>query len=269
MSVAAARQALEAGRVSVAGPRVEVGRTAAPDSIVFEDDRVTLDGITVVPRTEHDYFILNKPAGVTSTTASPERERDLSEFLRVMPAGVFPVGRLDRATTGLMLCTSDGELATSVLRPDHATEKLYWLWVDERLEDEDPRLTTLVSGVWIPAGLARAAAVKIVARSVDFTELHVTLHSGMNRQIRRMCFALGLRLVHLHRKRIGTLELGALPVGSSRPLTRDEVDAVWCSVGGRSQVRQRRIAALHRDAMRARARGAPLGRLESWLAATG
>jgi pseudouridine synthase len=258
---------LRDGRVRVVTPDASAAKATDPARLVFEEDVVLLDGTRVVPRTVHHYLMLNKPAGVTSTTASPERERDLSEFLREMPRGVFPVGRLDRDTTGLLLFTTDGDLATSVLRPDHGTDKIYWLWLDERLEDDDPRLGALISGVPIPGGWARATGVRVLARSPAFTELLLTLTTGMKRQIRRMCFALGLKLVHLHRKRIGTLDLEDLPVGGWRELEAAEVEAVWRDVGGRERVLQRRIEALARDARQARERGAPVTRLEGWLLA--
>jgi hypothetical protein len=113
--------------------------------------------------------------------------------------------------------------------------------------------------------VARASEVRVVGRSEAFTELHLTLHSGMNRQIRRMCYEVGLRLLHLHRMRIGSLPLGDLAVGAWRTLTREEVAGLWQAVGGREHVVERRIMALEREARLARARGVPLIRLEAWL----
>jgi pseudouridine synthase len=265
--VAQARRALADGRV-----RLETGDGAPvperdPAQLVFASDVVTLDGARVEPRLRHHYVMLHKPAGVTSTTTSPERDRDLSEFISEMPSGVFPVGRLDRETTGLLLFTTDGDLTTSILRPDHETDKMYWLWIDERIDDHDPRLEALTRGVRLPVGVARASEVRVVGRSEAFTELHLTLHSGMNRQIRRMCYEVGLRLVHLHRLRVGSLHLGDLVVGAWRTLTAEEVAGLWQAVGGHEHVVQRRIAALEREATVARARGMPRLRLEAWLAA--
>lgn len=268
LSAVQARQALEAGRVRVVDAAARDGSTA-PGRIIYEGDGVELDGRRVEPRQVHHYAVLNKPQGVTSTTRDPGGERDLSEYLRQMPEGMFPVGRLDRETTGLLLFTTEGDLATAVLQPEHATEKVYWLRLDAVVGDDDPRLAALVDGVPLPGGLAQASFVRVHTRSASHTELLLGLRTGMNRQIRRMCYAVGLRLLHLHRRSVGSVSDAELAVGAWRGLTSVEVDALWDAAGGRELVTQRRIAALRREAERARAAGTPNSRLEEWLAAPG
>lgn len=264
-SVAELRQALDAGRVTLL-TRGSPHRAAA-DELVFEDDRVLLDGSALTPRSSHDHVMLNKPRSVTSTARDPRGKADLGRFLRQMPEGCFPIGRLDRATTGLLLFTSDGDLAHAVLHPDHHTDKLYWLWLDEHVADDDPRLLALTAGIEIHGGRARAERVSVLERSADCTELLVTLRQGKNRQIRRMCRALDFRLLALHRKAIGPIELGALAPGSWRPLGQAEVEALWAATGGRALVEERKIAALTLYAARLRAESRSDSRLETWLAA--
>jgi pseudouridine synthase len=232
---------------------------------VFEDDVVLLDGHRVFPRQSHQSYLLNKPRGVTCSTRDPDGKRDLSEYLALLPDGTFPVGRLDRETTGLLLFTTDGDLATALLRPEHSTPKVYWLWLDECLTQKDPRFAGLTSGVQLHDGPAHAANASILAQTPAYTELLLTLHAGRNRQIRRMCHALDLRLVHLHRRNVGRLGLGLLPLGSLRPLRNEEVEGLWEDAGGRALVEWRRVEALRKDAEIARNLGLPFARLERWL----
>lgn len=94
---------------------------------------------------DHRTYLLNKPKNVTSTARDPDRKRDVSEWLTAMAPGAFPVGRLDRETTGALLFTTDGDLATAILRPDHQTRKTYWLWLNEYLLPSDTRLEGFTS----------------------------------------------------------------------------------------------------------------------------
>ncbi len=232
-------------------------------SLVFEEDRVLLDGQVIRPKQHHFTAILNKPSQTTSTCRDPDGKRDLSEWLAQMPAGTFPVGRLDRATTGLLLFTTDGDLANAVLRPQNHTEKKYWLWLDEVFEADDPRLEALTDK-GNPAYDA-ASRAELVCRTRHHTELHLILDEGKNRQIRRMCRALDLRLVHLHRKSIGPLDHSGLAVGEYRQLTAAEVESLWQATGGRNWVRSCQIVALRRRAAEHRQTGKRELRLERWL----
>jgi 23S rRNA pseudouridine2605 synthase len=236
------------------------------DTLIFHDDRLLLDGAPIECERARSYALLNKPKHVTSTACDPDGKTDLSPYLREMPGGCFPVGRLDRETSGLLLFTSDGDLANAVLRPDHETSKTYWLWLDDVLEADDPRLSQFLEGVEHHGQLLRARHARIAFRNEYATELELELTSGKKRQIRHMCRILDLHLEHLHRCRIGPLSDAGLALGSWRLLTPDEVEALWAAVGGRADLRQRKVAALFRLARGARAAGAPLLRLETWLA---
>ena len=264
LSLQAVDECWHAGRLRVITAEGDSGNCPL-DTLIFEDDRVLLDGVAMCGAPAPAYALLDKPKHVTSTARDPDGKSDLAPYLREMPAGCFPVGRLDRETTGLLLCTTDGELANAVLRPDHETTKTYWLWLDEELSDEDARLTALLSGVDHHGECLRAHAVRIAARTEYATELELTLTQGKKRQVRHMCRALNLHLVHLHRKRIGPLTDEGLALGAWRLLGAAEVTALWAAVGGREQLRARKVAALRRNARDARAAAAPLFRLEQWL----
>ncbi len=257
-----------AGRLLLVTPEKHEPHRAALETLVFDEDRLFFDGIEL--DREHAgaraYTVLNKPKHVTSTAHDPRGQSDLAPYLRAMPAGCFAVGRLDRETTGLLLFTNDGELASAVLRPDHRTTKTYWLWLDDTLADDDPRLARLVDGVVHDGERLCAQSARLIARYDYATELELTLTQGKNRQIRHMCFALDLHLVHLHRRRIGPLSDAGLPLGSWRSLSASEIESLWQAAGGRAHVRARKIAALVRHAEAARSGGAPLARLEHWLA---
>ncbi len=255
-----------AQRLRVLTPESDEPQLLPLDELIFHDDQVLLDGALIESAPTRSYAILNKPKQVTSTARDPNGKTDLSPYLRQMPRGCFPVGRLDRETSGLLLFTNDGDLANAVLRPDHETSKTYWLWLDDVLEPDDPRLAQLLQGVQHHGQLLVAKHWRILARSEYATELELTLTQGRKRQIRHMCRMLDLHLEHLHRSRIGSVSDAGLALGSWRPLSPNEVETLWSAVGGRARLRRRKMAALIRLARAARDGGAPLPRLEAWLA---
>jgi 23S rRNA pseudouridine2605 synthase len=261
------RRACAEGRVGIGGTDGVPGRRAACDDLVFDEEYVTLDNVALLKRKACDYLAFHKPLRVTSTTRDPDGQEDLSAWLSGMPKGVFPVGRLDRMTSGLLLCTNDGDFAHAILHPLHQVEKRYWLWLDQCLDDDDPRLSELVRGVLVhdDATMLRATSVSVSDRTLCHTELVLCLREGKHRQIRQMCRALNLRLVGLHRRAIGALELDGLAAGAYRQLQAQEVAGLWASAGGRAWVEQRQLAALRKRAQVARDNGQPLTRLEQWL----
>jgi pseudouridine synthase len=248
-------------RVHPSAPGTE-RRVLGLNHLVYEGDAVELDNERLSPRAEHFAAKLNKPAAVTSTAKDPLGQADLTPWLGCMPAGAFAVGRLDRETTGLLLFTTDGELADAVLQPARHTDKKYWLWLNEELGPGDPRLDAMTQ----PSERFDCAKhVSVVRCTPDHTELEVTLDEGKHHQIRRLCKALGLRLMHLHRRSIGPITLDGLSLGECRPLDAAEVAALWDSVGGQARIREAQIAALVRHAREARERGTADARLDAWL----
>jgi len=230
--------------------------------LVHEGDAVELDGALLWPRSEHCTAMLNKPAAVTSTAKDPLGQSDLTPWLAQMPRGMFPVGRLDRETTGLLLFTTDGDLAEAVLQPKGHVDKKYWLWLNEELTPTDPRLLAMTQP---NPHFDCAKHVELSSSTPDHAQLEVTLDQGKHHQIRRLCRALGLRLLHLHRRSIGPLSLDGLELGESRPLAPTELALLWAAAGGSERIRAAQLAALRRHAAQAREREQPDVRLDAWL----
>ncbi len=213
--VAARRSAdelIRAGRVTVNGAVAELG------TAVEEGDRVEVDGRPVaVEALVH--LMLHKPAGVV-TTASDTHGRQTVLDLVHAPERVFPVGRLDRDTTGLLLLTNDGGLAHRLMHPRHGVPKTYRVTVKGTPSDE--ALARLAGGVELDDGPTAPAEV----RRIGPGELELTIHEGRNRQVRRMCDAVGHPVRTLHRSAYAGLELGGLALGRWRPLTEAEVETL-------------------------------------------
>lgn len=263
-SVAKLRHALEEKEVQVRSQ----GRSSIEQEgnrLIFEDDQVLLNEKLVQPRPDCRVFVLNKPKSVTSTVRDPGGKQDLSAWMKTLPPGVFPVGRLDRESTGALLLTDSGDLSTALLQPHHKTPKTYWLWLNESIDAHDPRLESWLIGLPMLGGTARALTVEILQQTPDMTELSVVLNEGKNRQLRRMCSAMDLRLLHLHRRAVGPIEVTDLALGALRELTSGEIDALWQSAGGRQAVAERKVQALRLYAERMRAQQEPHLRLEEWL----
>lgn len=271
LSVAEIDSALGDGRVEleVNGQRSRLLESAdareSQEQLVYSEDLLFLDGQPVSTQKPKVVFVLNKPVSVTTTTRDPRGKRDLGPWLRELPRGVFPVGRLDRATTGALLLSDDGDLASAVLRPEHHLQKLYWLWVNDRVPPDDPRLCDWLSGMCIKKTVARADGVEVLRWSEDSTELLVTLSQGINRQIRRMSRKSDFRLLHLHRRAVGPVSVQGLSVGELRQLESSEVQSLWTAVGGRESVMRAQIDALKARARRCRTEARPDETLEQWL----
>lgn len=185
-------------------------------------DEVLLNG-EKIQQSEAVYFLLNKPMGYISTTAD-EHGRDNVISLIDTQERIYPVGRLDKDTHGLLLLTNDGELTHQLIHPKYHIPKVYRLLV---AGDVDPRQITLFqTGVMLDDGITRPAETKIVSQGKDQTILEVTLHEGRNRQIRRMCEAVGLGLLDLQRISFGPLRLDGLKLGTYRNLTKEEIHSL-------------------------------------------
>lgn len=257
--------------------RIQAGDTStwlcAPtrDELVFFGDTVVLDAEPLFRPKRLDYLALNKPARVTSSTRDADGQTDLSGWVRMMPKGVFPIGRLDRMTSGLLLFTNDGDLAHAILHPLHHVEKTYLLSLGGRIESVDARWAQLIDGVRVagePRSL-RATRVNWLNATDKRTEVRVALREGKYHQIRKMCGSLGLRVRALHRVSIGGVEFGELSKGEFRMLSDEEVQRLWRAVGGRELVERLQLVALERRAALARRANAPLRRLEDWLSLHG
>lgn len=213
----AAEELIAAGRVRVDGQVVRVlGTKVAPDA------RIDVDGAptrTVAFR----YLALNKPFGIVST-ASDERGRQTVVQLVGARERLYPVGRLDRDSEGLLLLTNDGDWAQRVIHPSSGHDREYEADVEGRVDDA--ALAQLKRGVRLEEGLARVVSVRVIARTGNGGRLGIVLRTGWKRQVRRMCAEVGLRVTRLRRVRIGPLRLGTLAAGAYRELTRREVEAL-------------------------------------------
>lgn len=191
------------------------GRAAFEGQWVEEHDEIRLDG-DIVRKKEPVYIILNKPPGIICTGEESEEDNIIS-FLG-MSQYIFPVGRLDKQSQGLILLTNDGDTASLILESDNSHEKEYLVTVNEEIGEEFIR--RIKSPMDIMIGITRACE----AEKVSPHTFKIVLTQGMNRQIRRMCRALGYEVVKLERKRILNITLGDLPLGSFRHLEKEELD---------------------------------------------
>jgi pseudouridine synthase len=191
-------------------------------------DQVIVDGVPVPVHPELRYFALNKPRGVTSTLRDPHAARSLAGFLPKGPR-VFPVGRLDRESEGLLLLTNDGALANRLQHPRHGVEKEYLVEVAGSV----PRgaIRQLTAGIELEDGVARAVRVEGIQRAGGKTALTVVMAEGRKREVRRMMDALGFPVRRLVRVRVGPVAMGGVAPGSVRPLTQDEVSGLYTVSG--------------------------------------
>lgn len=207
------------GLVRVNGEAVtQMGTTVDPDA-----DRVEVSGKPVVPLRQEVYILLNKPAGYICSCSQPGRKIVLD--LVDVDQRVFPVGRLDRDSTGLVLLTSDGRIHHRLAHPSFDHEKQYQVEVDRPVSDA--KLDELRRGVKLADGMTRPA--KVVRRGEK--SFDITLQEGRNRQIRRMAEAVGCKVIRLHRTRMGPIILKNLPSGQWRHLTEPEKQALLKSCG--------------------------------------
>jgi 23S rRNA pseudouridine2605 synthase len=207
------------GRVRIDGRTAELG-----DRVDAARDRVEVDGVRVPLDPELRYYALNKPRGVVTTARDPQRRPDIRSFL---PSGerVFPVGRLDRDTEGILLLTNDGELANRLMHPRYGVEKEYLAEVDGQLGERV--LARLVRGVRLDDGVARARSARTVAASGGRIAVRIVMTEGRKREVRRMFAALDLSVRRLVRIRVGPVRLDRLRPGEVRELEPDEVRRLW------------------------------------------
>jgi 23S rRNA pseudouridine2605 synthase len=210
----AAEKLIADGRVTVGGQPA-----ADPASDVDEDSDVRVDGRTVFAEAA-ETWMLNKPAGVVSTAREPSGRKAVTELVS-SASRLYPAGRLDADSTGLILLTNDGELANRITHPRYEVQKTYRAELrrppSERDLDQLRRGVELEDGPTAPAEVLRTGE----------REIEITIHEGRNRQVRRMAEAIGNEVLVLERVRLGSLELGGLGSGEARRLSEDEVERLW------------------------------------------
>ena len=210
---------MTAGRVRVNSlVTTELGSKVDPATDVVE-----VDGVVVRLGEAPAYVILNKPAGYVTTMSDPQGRPTVADLVPREPAGLFPVGRLDRETTGLLLFTTDGDLAHRLLHPRYHVQKTYLARVEGRPRTE--ALNRLAAGLELEDGLTAPARVRIVTPGPP-AEVEIAIREGRKRQVRRMFDAVGHPVIALHRSSFGPLLLGDLGPGQYRPLSLEEVSAL-------------------------------------------
>lgn len=215
----AAEKLIAEGRVTVNGATV-----TAMGVTVTDTDTVCVDGKAVSPETEKHYLMYHKPAGEVTTVADPEGRATVLDKFRDYPVRLYPVGRLDYDSEGLLLLTNDGDLTKHMLHPSQEVEKVYLARVSNQVTPEEAK--RLERGVLIDGKPTSRAKARILSVQPLYTEMMITIHEGRNRQVRKMVEAIGHNVVLLRRVRFGPLKLNDLPRGMWRALTADEIKAL-------------------------------------------
>lgn len=215
---------IEMGLVQVNGKKVfEMGIKVNPNK-----DRIVVDGHPVTFRSQKVYIMFHKPKGVMTTLSDPEGRPTVADYFKKYPVRIFPIGRLDWESEGLLLLTNDGDFANNVMHPKKAITKTYWVKVNGRPEKKE--LDKLLSGVTIPTGKAKAIVVEKIKRpeaSDQYDWIKVVIAEGKNRQIREMFLKIGFDVMKLQRVSIGRLKIGALPKGEWTELTEDQIKRIF------------------------------------------
>ena len=213
-----AEEMIAAGRVTCNGVVAKLGDSADPDQ-----DEILLDGIALPSQDDHVYILLNKPRGYVTTLSDEKGRKNAAQLVADCGKRVYPVGRLDMDSEGLLLFTNDGEFANNLMHPKHEVNKTYRVVVRGYT---DQGLEKLKEPVTLDGYTIRKPEIKLERKSQtsDRAELLVTIHEGRNRQVRRMCDLAGMNVLRLIRISEGKLQLGRLPSGKWRYLTPEEVE---------------------------------------------
>lgn len=212
-----AKRYISAGRVSVNGERALIPGT----HIAPQQDEIRFDGKLIRGKPKQIYLMLNKPAGYVTTVRDERGRPTVMALVSDISERIYPIGRLDLDTEGLLLMTNDGDFAHRILHPSHEIEKTYIAWVKGRPNRQ--KIQRLRSGIEIAEGLVTSAQVNQIETREGQTQFKVVIHEGRKRQIRRMFHAIGHEVIHLKRVRIGSLSLGGLSMGKYRFLTPTEL----------------------------------------------
>ncbi len=216
-----AEEWIAAGKVQCNGETVFLGDKALPT------DEISVDGkIVIIPKHKnYRYLMLNKPRGYVTTASDDLGRRCVMDLVADVPERVYPVGRLDKDSEGLLLLTNDGAFANGIMHPSHHISKTYRVTVRPDITEE--QLVMLSQEMTLDDGtITQPATVIVKDKQQGRVVLMITIHEGKNRQIRRMCEAVGLEVARLRRVSVGPLKLGMLKVGTYRDLTAEELRAM-------------------------------------------
>lgn len=216
-----AEEYISEGRVKVNGRPCKLG-----DKAFAGKDIITLDGekIYVAKKRQLYYIMLHKPRGYVTTMSDELDRKCVTELLTKVPERVYPIGRLDKNSEGLLLFTNDGNFANDIMHPSRHIAKTYRVTVRPDINDE--QLIKLASEVEIDGKMTQECSVVVLDKQPGRVVLQMTIHEGRNRQIRKMCEAVGLEVARLKRTAIGPVKLGMLKPGEYRELKPDELRAL-------------------------------------------
>ncbi len=221
-----AEELIAAGLVTVNGRPCSLGDKADP-----MNDLVRVEGEEIAAeRAEKRYIMLNKPRGYVTSMADEMGRKIASDLLTDVHERVYPVGRLDRNSEGLLIFTNDGEFANDIMHPSRHVSKTYRVTIDGMVNES--QLSQLMSGVELDDGVKTLpCTVEVLSEAPDRTVLRFVIKEGRNRQIRRMCSAVGLEVGRLRRTAVGGVKLGMLKPGEYRDLTKEELRSLRAAVG--------------------------------------
>ena len=191
--------------------------------VIIDDtkDQVKVDGKTISKENKYVYIMLNKPKGYVTTNSEQFGRKSVIDLIDT-DYRIFPIGRLDMNTEGLLLLTNDGEFANKLMHPKNKVEKTYIANVKGNITEE--KIENLRNGVDIGGYITKPAQVRIISK--DKNEIEIKISEGKNRQVRKMCEAVGLKVINLKRTSIGKLNLGNLKIGEYRYLNKNEIDKI-------------------------------------------
>lgn len=211
-----AEEMLRQGQVSVNGTVAQLGDSADPDA-----DEIRINGQLLPKQEQYIYLMLNKPRGYVTTLSDEKGRPNAAQLVADCGTRVYPVGRLDMDSEGLLLFTNDGSFANALMHPKHEVKKTYDLWVTGYHPGAEVQLSRPIT---LDGYTIRPPKVRLIRAEGQKAKFQVTIHEGRNRQVRRMCEAAGMHCTRLRRVREGSLSLGELPLGKWRHLTAREVE---------------------------------------------
>ncbi len=216
---------IKQGKVKLNGHPVKLGDKAGYRDII------TVDGerIYIPKKKNFIYIMMNKPRGYVTTVSDEQNRKCVMDLFEDMNERIYPVGRLDRNSEGLLLFTNDGEFANGIMHPSRHISKTYRVTVRPDINDE--QLVKLSEGIEIDGKKTLPAVVNVLDKTPGRVVMTITIKEGRNRQIRRMCEAVGLEVARLRRISIGPLKLGMLKPGAYRELTAEELRAIRNAIG--------------------------------------
>jgi len=210
-----AEEMIEKGLITVNGVTAVLGATADP-----ETDEILVEGKPLPSQSDYVYILLHKPRGYVTTLSDEKGRPNAAQLVSDCGVRVYPVGRLDMDSEGLLLFTNDGEFANSLMHPKHEVKKTYDTWVTGYVPGAEVKLSRPIA---LDGYTIRPPKVKLIRAEGRKAKFQITIHEGRNRQVRRMCEAAGMTVTRLKRIKEGNLSLGDLPLGKWRYLTEDEL----------------------------------------------